>query len=133
MNMKKWKRYDLFNSMKIGQKTWHSITNTREVVTAGQFLSTQTNGYLVVTLGSEGTILFYQGEHITIPSINIDNIVDTTGAGDAFIGALVAQVINCEQIDLEKMKTMISLANKVGAITTTKVGALSSIPKFEDL
>ena len=42
---------------------------------------------VVVTLGAEGALLVREGEAIHIPTVPVD-VVDTTGAGDTFCGAL---------------------------------------------
>jgi fructokinase len=51
----------------------------------------KTKAIFTITLGKEGTLLGYKGETITIPSIPVKP-VDTTGAGDAFIGAVLYQL-----------------------------------------
>ena len=55
-------------------------------------------------------------------------VVDTTGAGDAFNGALAVGLSK----DLD-IKEVLTFANKVGAISTTKLGAADSMPSMEDL
>ena len=51
---------------------------------------------------------------------------DATGAGDAFIGAVISQVLINPDKDI---RDIVNYANIVGGITTTKVGALESIPR----
>ncbi len=57
--------------------------------------------------------------------------VDATGAGDAFVGAVLFQLINSnpsmlEQIDADHWKKMISNANKAGARTCEFMGAMEA-------
>ena len=92
---------------------------------------------LTVTLGSEGTYLSTPTVKKIIPSITIKP-VDTTGAGDAFIGCLLRQI--AEMDDLESLygsngplEKMVLLANKAGAITTTGYGAIESLPDQDRL
>jgi fructokinase len=92
---------------------------------------------IVVTLGSEGTWLSTKKFHKTIPSIKVKPI-DTTGAGDAFIGCLLQQIANHSGIEelLEDEKiltTMVARANRAGAITTTNFGAIESLPTQQQL
>jgi fructokinase len=92
---------------------------------------------IVITLGSEGTLLSTKNFQKTIPSIQVTPI-DTTGAGDAFIGCLLQQIAQHSKIeDLlgnESMLTaMVAKANKAGAITTTNFGAIESLPTREQL
>ena len=55
-------------------------------------------------------------------------VVDTTGAGDAFNGAFAVGLAN----DLE-IKEALSFANKVAGISTTRLGAASSMPSAKEL
>ena len=57
-----------------------------------------------------------------------DEVVDTTGAGDAFNGAFVVALAN----EL-KYKDALIFANKVAGISTTKVGAASSMPTLKEV
>lgn len=90
---------------------------------------------ICITLGSKGTLLSVNGEKRTIPSIKIKQ-VDSTGAGDAFVGGVLKKVANIEDkknISLEMWENIIGYANKVGAITCTNYGAIDSMPTEEEL
>lgn len=87
---------------------------------------------VTITLGGEGTFISTPNFQTTIPSIKVTP-VDTTGAGDAFIGCLLQQLATLEKPSaaLEKKETlmeMIAMANKAGALTTTNFGAIESLP-----
>ncbi|CUU49768.1 carbohydrate kinase family protein [Clostridium beijerinckii] len=90
---------------------------------------------VTITLGSKGTYLSVDGQHEIIPSIKIKQ-VDSTGAGDAFVGAVLKQVSDIENkqnISFEEWKDIITFANKVGAITCTNYGAISSMPILSEV
>lgn len=102
-------------------------------------LSTHELGFFViaVTLGDKGTMLSIKGKYSIIPSIEV-NSIDSTGAGDAFVGAILYQLSlskDCKQIlnDAEKMKEIILFANKVGALVCTKIGAITALPTINDV
>ena len=66
------------------------------------------------------------------------NPVDTTGAGDAFIGCLLYQISylgNFESVfeDFSLVENMVAMANKAGAITTTNYGAIVALPTKDQL
>lgn len=90
---------------------------------------------VAITLGAEGTLIS-NGEEITVvPSIKIKQ-VDSTGAGDSFVGAVLKQIADLKykkNIDFEDWKKIIVYANKVGAITCTNYGAIDSMPYAEDI
>jgi ribokinase len=82
---------------------------------------------VVVTLGSEG-VLVVQGERaepIEAPRVNA---VDSTGAGDAFCGAL-AQAL----ADGAELVEAARWAVRVAAVSVTRVGAQGGLPRREDV
>jgi ribokinase len=77
---------------------------------------------VVVTVGEEGAV-FSQGEsaeHLTAPRVEV---VDTTGAGDAFVGALAARLA-----DDAPLEDAVAYAVRAGAAAVTKEGALGALP-----
>jgi fructokinase len=90
---------------------------------------------VAVTLGSKGTLISVNSNMNIVQSIKIKQ-VDSTGAGDAFVGAVlkqVAEILDKKSIDQAKWNQIIAYANKVGAITCTNYGAISSIPTAEQV
>jgi fructokinase len=62
--------------------------------------------------------------------------VDSTGAGDAFVGAVLKKLADIEDkqnISLEEWSNIIAFANKVGAITCTNYGAIASMPTLSEI
>ncbi|KAG4955521.1 hypothetical protein JHK85_041901 [Glycine max] len=62
------------------------------------------------------------------------NTVDTTGAGDSFVGALLSKIVDDQSIleDEPRLREVLKYANACGAITTTQKGAIPALPKEED-
>lgn len=94
-------------------------------------------GVICITLGKEGTYLSMGSEAFTVPSSEVE-AVDTTGAGDAFIGCLLEQLARESDArgalrNPETLHRMLSFANLAGAITTTNYGAISSLPTQNQL
>lgn len=90
---------------------------------------------VTITLGAKGTYLSVNGENEIIPSIKIKQ-VDSTGAGDAFVGAVLKRIADIEDkqnISFEEWKSIVEFANKVGAITCTNYGAIASMPTLREL
>lgn len=92
---------------------------------------------IVITLGGEGTYLSTGDRQKTIPSIQVTP-VDTTGAGDAFIGCLLQQIAQQEnpmelKEEFELLSRMVYKANIAGALTTTQYGAIESLPDEEQI
>ena len=92
---------------------------------------------ITITLGEQGTLLSTLNSKHMIASVPVKP-VDTTGAGDAFIGCLLQQIAALKDTDaiLERtdlLEDMVKIANKAGAITTTNFGAIPSLPNQEQL
>ena len=92
---------------------------------------------IVITLGKEGTLLSTKNFSKTIPSIEVTP-VDTTGAGDAFIGCMLKHISAHDSLDAllkdeDRLTKIVALANKAGAITTTNFGAIESLPTQKQL
>lgn len=82
---------------------------------------------LIVTLGSKGVKYFDGNEMKLVPSNKVE-VVDTTGAGDTFCGALAASLVKGDSLD-----EAIKFANKAAAYSITKLGAQSGMPTLEQL
>jgi fructokinase len=94
-------------------------------------------GIVSVTLGKDGTFVSNGKESTVVESIKIKSI-DSTGAGDAFVGACLyklAQFDTPKEIieDFQTVNEIVAFANKVGALTCTKLGAISSLPTFDEV
>jgi fructokinase len=106
------------------------ITELDTVQAAATALRAKTNAVFAITLGKEGTLLSTGHSTEIISSIPI-NAIDATGAGDAFVGAVLYQLIGTKPADvqsiaIERWRTMISNANKAGARTCEYMGAMEA-------
>ena len=82
---------------------------------------------VVVTLGRAGCILCDEAGPRSIEAFEVD-AVDSTGAGDAFVGGLVCGIAGGLPAD-----DAARLANAAGAAATTAVGAQEALPTRDDL
>ena len=92
---------------------------------------------IAVTLGKEGTLISNSTSSKIIESIKIKSI-DSTGAGDAFIGAFLYKLgeLQAPKLvigDFDTLESITTFANKVGAVVCTRLGAISSIPTLAEL
>ncbi|MBP9711559.1 MAG: ribokinase [Candidatus Pacebacteria bacterium] len=82
---------------------------------------------IVVTLGEKGVVAFENGEIITIEGRKV-KAVDTTGAGDCFVGAVAAALAQDKSFS-ESLK----FANIAASLSVTKAGAGPSMPSLEEV
>ncbi len=93
-----------------------ALTNERDPLTAAQRLAETRVGGAVVRLGSEGSIVAWDGRHRRVPGHPVA-AVDTNGAGDAHIGAFIAALAR----DQDPAEAAL-YANIAAAISTTQHG-----------
>ena len=84
---------------------------------------------IIITLGSKGVYFASSSESYFLDAFNLkDEVIDTTGAGDAFNGAF-AYALSKNRKD----KDALEFANKVAGISTTRVGAANAMPKLKEV
>ena len=86
---------------------------------------------LVVTRGAQGSIALNRTGLVAAAGFPVP-VVDTVGAGDAFWGAMLSRLHersdDIEDIAREDLAEMLRFANAAGALSTTKPGAIGSLP-----
>ncbi len=106
------------------------ITGANSVIDAADILLEKTNAVFTITLGKDGTLLGFDDTTTTVESIPVKP-VDTTGAGDAFVGALLYQLIDkdleaIKALTLSQWKKIVTNGNKAGARTCEYLGAMEA-------
>jgi len=88
---------------------------------------------ILVTLGSEGTLVTFNGEQERIAARKVSPI-DTTGAGDAFVGGLLARLAQSKHWQQKTIVTDAVLwGNACGGLATTQKGAMTALPNKKAL
>ena len=88
---------------------------------------------LIVTMGERGAILFNREKSELIPPNKIDNVIDTTGAGDAFSAGFIYGFVQNLSTNFEDLKQNVKIGNYVAAMCIQKLGARNGIPSNADL
>lgn len=98
------------------------------------YISSLKDKMICLSLGSKGSSYRYNSLKGIVPSIKVKPI-DTTGAGDAFFGAILANLDghNLFELDKEYLIKIFGFANVVGALTTLGKGTINPIPYKEDV
>lgn len=98
------------------------FTGSNDPIEGLKLAQKQTDGKVYVTVGSKGCYWLENGEVCHEPVIKVD-VVDTTGAGDVFHGALAVAVAESKQ-----SRESIVFSNTVAALKCTKRGGREGIP-----
>lgn len=88
---------------------------------------------LLITRGAEGVDACFNGEHHHYPAVPVE-CVDTTGAGDAFVaGLLWSLAAHGLPQTVAQLAPVIAAAQACGALATTAKGAMTALPRLNDL
>jgi ribokinase len=91
-------------------------------IEAARSLQTSKDKTICVTLGKRGALALVNNEPRIIPGCNV-KAVDTTGAGDCFVGAVAAQLAGGKSI-----YNALGYANSAASICVQRMGAAPSMP-----
>ncbi len=103
------------------------VNNQRDAEAAAAKLRDQGVAAVILTLGSKGALLIDGDQNILVPSFSITP-VDTTAAGDAFMGGLAVALA-----EGQSLPEALRWGNAAGALAATKLGAQPSLPRREAL
>ncbi len=78
--------------------------------------------YIVIKKGEHGSLLFY--DDVIFPSVafSLEDIVDPTGAGDSFAGAMIGYLANKRNTNLSTIKKAVIHGNVLGSFAVEKFG-----------
>ncbi|NLX64497.1 MAG: carbohydrate kinase [Clostridiaceae bacterium] len=163
MTAKKYKKLISFDP-NLRPPLWDDLKEARELMKTGlvytdilkvseeelEFITGETNlekgsGYIrdkygtrliLVTLGAEGCYYRHGDSTGKLAAYDVDTI-DTTGAGDAFLGAMLYKILNSgkriELLDKVQLESMIRFSNAAGSLATTKKGAIPAMPSVREV
>ncbi|MBN1450391.1 MAG: ribokinase [Anaerolineales bacterium] len=103
------------------------VTDVSSAESAARTLLEKGVKTVIVTLGSNGALLVTRENIQHVPSFKVD-VVDTTAAGDAFIGGLAAALLRGKPLE-----DAVRYGNASGALAATKFGAQPSLPTTQDV
>ena len=119
------------NKTEIESLTGINIDGQGKVLEAANMLLEKGIKQVIVTLGSKGAYYISSKFAQIIPAYEVKT-VDTTAAGDSFVGAFCSK-INSRNLNRENVLESIQYANKIASIVVQREGAQSSLPYIEDI
>jgi fructokinase len=127
----------LADILKVSEEEMELLTGETNLEKGAERLSLLGAALVLITLGPKGAYYRNKVASGTIHTYDVKTI-DTTGAGDSFLGAVQFSIRNktIEEIrimDKAQLDEMISFANAAGSLTTTKKGAIPAMPSLEEI
>ncbi|MGU4650783.1 PfkB family carbohydrate kinase, partial [Escherichia coli] len=91
---------------------------------------------LLVTMGGEGSLLCFKGKVLMVPAMKVE-VVDTTGAGDAFVSGFLYRLNESEkslgEMSSMELEDMVRFASISGALAASKKGAMTALPALDEV
>ena len=115
------------NETELGLLTGSSVSDLDSIEKASFSLVKRGARNLIVTLGANGALIVNKDGAKHIPPYKV-KAVDTTAAGDAFVGGLAVGLLNGKSLE-----DAVQYACACGALTATKLGAQPSLPTMDDV
>jgi len=119
--------YLIVNETEASQLSGISVTNQASAQQASERLLELGVGTVLLTMGGDGALITQAGGSEFIPAIRVD-VVDTTAAGDTFVGAFAVGIANALSVSDASRE-----AQYAAALTVTKLGAQTSIPRRSEV
>ncbi len=115
----------ILNESELGFLTKTELRDTDDharFIEAVRSLQTGKDKIICVTLGRRGVLALVNGNPLVVPGHTVE-AVDTTGAGDCFVGAVAAQLAGGKSI-----RDALDYANSAASICVQRMGAAPSMP-----
>jgi ribokinase len=119
--------YLVVNEIEAQLFTGIEVSGLEAAQRAGQVLLKRGVPVVIITLGKQGALLVTEKETVHVPAQQVD-VVDTTAAGDAFLGGLLAALL--KRFDLVEA---VRYATCAGTLATTVLGAQTSLPSVDQV
>lgn len=111
------------------------LSGKDNLVDAARFFIELGCSLCIISCGGDGSFYYMKdGRHGKVSSFKVD-VVDTTGAGDAFFGGFLSRFLkkDWKNISEEELQDCLRFGNAVGGLTATKKGGINGIPDEADV
>jgi fructokinase len=126
---------DLSTIVKLGDDELSPLLGTEDVEEAAGMLLDRGVPLVLVSRGSEGA--FYATKEFSgqVPTFKVDEVVDATGAGDAFLAAVLVHLSGDPEylLDEERLREATLRGCAAGALACKDYGAMRALPTRDEL
>ncbi|MBA0908694.1 MAG: sugar kinase [Nitrosarchaeum sp.] len=78
--------------------------------------------YIIIKKGEHGSMMFFDDVIFSSAGFSLENVVDPTGAGDSFAGAMIGYLASKNSTNLSEIKKAIVYGNVLGSLAVEKYG-----------
>ena len=122
--------------LKVNEEEALLLAQTETIEEAANALFTPNLQLLLITLAERGCYYKTAEFEGIIPALAV-NVVDTTGAGDAFNAGVIAGIYRAgkkpQHLSQQELEDILRRAVVIGSLTTTKKGAITAFPTIQEI
>jgi len=119
--------YLIPNESETALLTGIEVADINSAKEAAERLREEGVGTVILTLGAQGAFLVSAEESVHVPGYEVE-VVDTTAAGDAFVGGFAVALAQSQNL-----AEAVRYANAAGALAVTRLGAQPSLPTRQEV
>jgi fructokinase len=126
------------NVLKLSDEELFFLTGETDPGRAVRSLRISAGALVIITLGSQGAQIYRDGERlVSIPGFSV-KVVETTGCGDSFMAAVLAQLAGKTPKEIAgltpaQLEPIARFANAAAAIVATRYGAAEADPTRDEV
>ncbi len=127
----------LADIVKLSEEELKLLTGEQDLNQGARKIQAMGSHLIMITLGAKGAFYLLGKLHGILPTFDVETI-DTNGAGDTFLGAVLFRLKgkslqDIEKLSKEELADIISFANAAGSLTTMKSGAIPAMPTLKEV
>jgi sugar/nucleoside kinase (ribokinase family) len=112
-------RVDLFV---LNEDEASELSGERNLIVAGRYIRRMGPRIVIVKKGSHGSLLFHPDGFFALPAYPVSRLVDPTGAGDSYAGALIGYLASVNRTDFAALRKAIAYATACASLTVESFG-----------
>lgn len=108
--------------MILNEEEARSLTDIASLVGCARTIRSWGPRYVIIKKAQHGSILFGKEGIFPLPGFTLEDVVDPTGAGDAFAGAVMGYVANAGTVDVLTLRRACAYGNVLGSFAVSGRG-----------
>jgi len=124
------------NILKLSEEELILVTGCEDIEEGIESLIAQQIKIALVTLGSKGSVVALPNAIRYVPPYTVE-AVDTTGAGDSYLGAFLHRLLSSrktiDELSIDEVAEWGRFANVAGALCASRIGSISSLPTLDEI
>lgn len=128
---------DPIDILKVSEEELSFLTEEKTLpVACARLATTYELPLIIVTMGENGSAFYHNHRFHHVKGYPV-NAVDTTGAGDSHLGAVLSQILRQRQdisaLSSKQLTGFVDFANKTAALVTTRYGSAEIMPTRQEV